>query len=1142
MSKKKLLRGRLKAAQSSEALDAMADEHPLSVSPEDLDTSVDPIGSISMDGEVPNGHAGDVNTQLLLARQRLSELEFSHSGLQKDYQALLDAKAKKDSELAALLDDNENLMNTISTINVDNKERLLALRSENDQLKAKMKEIESRANGGITEVKKSDSLFGSLFGSKPASSSGSEHPDVKKYQDEAIKLKTGADALKAEHAAKLKALQDEKDAVQKKLEASEKSHAEKDSTMATMVNTQASIANKLADAEAELLTTKSQMEAFKIELSSRPASSQQDIDAAVASIKAEKEAADLELETMKQRFADLRVEVDQEQESQRRASTDTYNLLEKQLNEAKATIDSLSSEKATLQTKLSEQRDSLLAEMAAASDKDNSAFASLRKQLDEAVAATEEIQSKSAQEIMRLQAATQVKLEQLEQERQTMADSHAKALEEVKSAAASEKALSDAALTKFTYELGEVTLKLQELEEAREKERQIWAQEKETYQQAQTALEAEKVSLETEAKQRWESANASLLEAEQQKSHLTEQLDKVSKEKAAKAKKAKSLQTIFNKAEEANKLLQDELQSLKSQISQHLEQIGKLEAEIASQSAANASISQDRDAILARLTDIKRQSDETSEALIAAEAERDELRKYQDLYENETVAHATAQSMVDSLKAQVMSLEEAAHASVTRQAEKQIEWDTTKSKLEEDLSVLRQEVDNFRDEVPMLEMRHNSMKEQLERERGRLKELEIALGLEHDKCLQLTNSKEELTEKLASTTRQLSEDLEAHKADSSKTIESLQLRLAETQAALQTAQTELISATASIEYLTSKTSALEKETETLKLTLEEKSAELDTLTSESDTRIKELEQKVSDKEMEARIAEKQNLMTIQQLKAQIKVAETVPPAKGHQKTLSTGMAPSSSAGSVPRTKLAASHNAVTPVKRDSLSHSTSASSQYTPNRTSSDADKSSHPTSSHETIPTDIEALSLRIGELTKQNFTLHEQLKVSEESRRKTEKESRLKSQWIRQNSVKLKSDTPSTPTAAGTSTPGATQMGTPVKKSSATPQQTGKEGTPKRVAPPQENGFFSSLFGSTSTPTRSTPSEDVIQKRQALGEVLEETLLQKMQLEEEIKLVSSDLDTLQRQNRLLMETLVSNSIEVPILNDTRAPTREEV
>lgn len=41
-----------------------------------------------------------------------------------DYQALMDAKAKKDAELAALLDDNENLMNTISTINVDNKERV----------------------------------------------------------------------------------------------------------------------------------------------------------------------------------------------------------------------------------------------------------------------------------------------------------------------------------------------------------------------------------------------------------------------------------------------------------------------------------------------------------------------------------------------------------------------------------------------------------------------------------------------------------------------------------------------------------------------------------------------------------------------------------------------------------------------------------------------------------------------------------------------------------------------------------------------------------------------------------------------------------------------------------------------------------
>lgn len=1031
----------------------------------------------------------------------------------------------------------------------------MALRSENDQLKAKVKELEARANGGSAEVKKADSLFGSLFGSKPTSAPTHESGDAKKYHDEAVKLKTDMEALKTEHASKIKALNDEKHVLQSKLDASEKSHAEKDSTMSNMTLKQVAIANKLADAEAQLQTTKSQMEAFKIELSSRTPPSQEEMDVAIAPLKEEKAALNAALEESKKSFEEFRVQAQQELESQRRASQDTYALLEKQMEE-------LRGEKATLVTKMAEQRDSLLAEMASASDKDNTEFVSLRKQLDEALAAKEEVQSNSSQELMRLQASTQLKLDQLEQEKRALGEELEKKVAAASSAAASDKSASDAAIEKSTFELAEKALQLQELEAAVASERVAWAQEKDALTKAREMAESEKTALEVEAKSRWESANAALLEAEQAKTALAEQLDKVTKEKAAKAKKSKALQTKLEKAEEAKKQAQDELVVAKEQMVQHGEQLGKVESELASANEANISLSQDRDAILMRLTEIKKNADHTNERLAAVENERDELHKYQELYENQSVALATAQSLVDSLRDQIKALEASAHLAVTREAEKQIEWDTTKSKLEADLAVLRQQVDNFRDEVPMLEMRYTSMKEQYERERTRLKELEIEHGNEKDKTIQLTAAKKELTEKLELTTRKLTEELEHHKSRAQLEAQDLQQKLDEKSNLLLSAQETLATTSAAHETLKTSHATIEQAFESFKSQTTEKSAEYETAASEAETRIKDLEQQVLDREMAAKIAEKQNLMTIQQLKTQLKTLESAPaPARGHQKTASAGLVSSSSASNVSRAKASGSQTGQSPTpKRDLMSSTSALSSSGTPSKLSSSANVSASASSSgtgangsagnvstsgsshaeprlpsassnaSDHLGTDIEALSKRIGELTQQNFTLNEQVKLAEEARRKAEKDSRLKSQWIRQNSPKIKGlDTPSgqaPSTATAPSTPQASASTPNAKK------MVNQEGTPKRVPPPQETGFFSSFF--SSTPTR-TPSEDQIQKRQAMGEMLEETLLQKMQLEDEIKLITSDLDTLQRQNRLLMETLVTNSIDIPMLDSKK-------
>lgn len=59
----------------------MADQLPLVVSPEDVNTSVDLNGAELTAHGSANG--GDLSSQLLIAQKRLSDLEFAKSGLEK---------------------------------------------------------------------------------------------------------------------------------------------------------------------------------------------------------------------------------------------------------------------------------------------------------------------------------------------------------------------------------------------------------------------------------------------------------------------------------------------------------------------------------------------------------------------------------------------------------------------------------------------------------------------------------------------------------------------------------------------------------------------------------------------------------------------------------------------------------------------------------------------------------------------------------------------------------------------------------------------------------------------------------------------------------------------------------------------------
>lgn len=993
----------------------------------------------------------------------------------------------------------------------------------------------SKSTGGTAEVKKADSLFGSLFGSKPTSAPSVSDGDSKKLHEEIGKLKHDMETQKTAHATALKAAQDEKLTVQSRLDASEKSHADKDAKMTTIVNMQATVANKLVDAEAQLEVTRTQLEALKIELSSRPAHDMKEIDEATAKLREELDATKAERENAIGDFSQAKADWEEERASMSRASADTCTLLEKQIQEARAETESVRNEKSALQTKLAEQREQLLAEMSAAADKDNSQFVAFRKQLDDAIAEKETAEARSS--------ALAKDLDSKSADLDTTRSQNTLLEAQLKTATEMTVTLQEQAKEKATEEESRIA-KLAQLEASlaqAQAESNNSAQQLKSMTAERDAAVEQKRALELEhstvSAQRETEHAAKHQEVEQQKTLLQEQVDKVTKEKADQLKKSKTLKTKLTKVQDEVKQATQEVTAVKELNTQHQAKIEKLEAEAASQTVAISSVSQDRDTLLARLTEIKMNSDAVSEKLIATEHERDEMAKYRDMYENEAVAHATVQSLVDSLLEKVKTLDASVQAGQSKLDEAHKEADAAKTKFVAELAVSASEIEKLNAEIAMMEQRLGSSKEQLERERAKTKDLERDLDLEKDKTLQLSTSKKEIAETLEKTTQQLTSELEEHKTRSQLENEELQRKLDETSSRLSYAQSALEETSSTLEQLKLTHATLMEEKDTMAAQHTEKTEALEKSSTEALDRIALLERQLEDKDMEAKIAEKQNLMTIQQLKAQVKTLETPQKPTAVSRTISSSLANSASTGSVPnKPKLANSQNTAAS-QAAGVARSASSSSHI---RTSSagnapSTSTASVSTSSGTSVPTDIDALSQRIGELTQQNFALSEQLKSSEEAKRKAEKDSRLKSKWIQQNSPKLKlletaSQPPSDPSS---STP------TRLAKSSGTNPQTPtnaaatpNKGTPKRA--PQEQGFFSSLFGSTSSPARTTPQEPS-ERQVAVSTMLEDTLLEKMQLEDELKLVSTDVETLQRQNRLLMETLVSHSIEVPMLENVK-------
>jgi len=973
----------------------------------------------------------------------------------------------------------------------------------------------------------------------------------------------------------LKALQDEKLSLHSRLEVSDKSHSEKDAKMTAMVNMQATVANKLVDAEAQLEVTRTQLEALKIEMSTRPTLSQKNIDEATSKLREEIQQLQAERDRTTGEFSTAKADWEQERASMRRASADTFTLLEKQIQDAKAEIEVVKSEKGALQTKLSEQREQLLAEVAAHADKDNTQFVAFRKQLDEAIAAKEEAEGKANSvakdlEIQALELTTsRSKITQLEgqltstnESKDALQSQHKEKVAEIDSINAKSSQL-EASLSQAQRELQEAA---QQLKTAIGERDAIVEQKK--------ALELERDSLVSQSAQRESDTSAKIQQVEQQRTLLQEQFDKVTKEKAEKVKKLKTFKTKLTKTQEEVKQLQQEATGSKEQIVQHKAKIEVLEGEVASQVVALSSVSQDRDSLVTRLTDIKMNSDKVTEQLITMEHERDELMKYREMYEGETVAHATAQSLVDSLQDKVKVLEASVQSGLIQLEERQKEADAMKAKFQAELAVSASEVEKLKAEIPMMEQRISSIKEQLERERAKTKELERDLDLEKDKTLQLSTAKKDLTETLENTTHLLTTELQEHKTKAQLEAEDLQRQLGETSSRLSYAQSSLEETSTRLEQLKQTHATVLEEKEAMAAEHAEKNDAFEKSSSEALERISKLEQQVQDKEMEAKIAEKQNLMTIQQLKAQVKTLETTTPTSTPQKTAvskssasssAAGMVNSASSGSISnKPRLNASQTGIgASSSQNSTGHSRSAStassSSHIRTPSSGNASSMTYATNSNATssvaaplqagggvsVPTDVDALSKRIGELTQLNFTLAEQLKAAEDAKRKAEKDSRLKSKWIQQNSPKLKllessQDSSTTPSRLAKSSD-ANTVSTPTSSSTtATPNKTSNNGTtsttsvttPKR--PPTEQGFFSSLFGSTASPSRPIQPEPS-ERQQAVTSMLEDTLLQKMQLEDELKLVSSDVETLQKQNRLLMETLVSHSIEVPMIDHVK-------
>lgn len=1037
--------------------------------------------------------------------------------------------------------------------------QILEIRKENESLKAKLTGLEASKKSGATtsapEAKTMDSIFGGFFGSKPAQPAHPETTDVKKLADEAHKAKAELEAARVDHAGRIKSLTEERAAAQAKVD-------EKEATIQKMVSIQSTVANKLIDSETALEVSKSQLQALRLELDSRsPTEETSNLKQHISEMKAQ-----LDLLSSEKMDLEKKLEIIASQPPVEAAPViDQSELINvtAQLQEAQGKVEQLQKEKIELETKI----EATLAQPAPEPvPVDDSLINGLKQQVQDLESSVTQIKTEKEELEKRLISAESAAAQPPAVEAPTIID-HSEELASLKQTITeltNAKGAAEASISEHTARIAELTASIDsksaEIESLKSSESQERdeAQKKisvllSTKDASIAALTAEIATIKAEhaaseengaREKEEEQKRADIIASEKstiiaEKAALAAQVEALTAEKTAstsEVEKERSLKVEKEQALEAatSKLAKsiEDAQAHETKISELSAQIKFLEAETTTQKSELVSISSDRDQLLARLTEVKSKSDDLEENLHTLESEVTELQK---LLEASNIAAATSTSNVDALKIETKELETKIAKMQQEHSEALQKAEAEKKQQNEEIATLRTEQDHLRTEYGLLEKRIASTKEQLDKERTKTKDLERDLDLERDKNSILTTSKKELQAAMDTSNARLTEELARERSDRKSEFEALETKFSEMESRAATTLADFSQASGSLESLQAEHTTLIQTHETLKSELEAKAEEL----SANTTKSSELEQQLIDKDMEVKIAEKQNLMTIQQLKAQIKALEekpAAPPARGHTRAVSSG-SPNSSAAPTPKIR------SVAPTPSIEVRHSPR-----------SDLSKSAAAVGSPSSSGrgSEIEEVSQRIGELSQQVFNLQEQLKVAEDARRKAEKDSRLKSQWIRQNSPKLqaalaseqndggdatttssrtpqKSDSVGTVPQAKKTPAGAPRSGSLVQSPASGANAGSSANTPKRKQP-AEQGFFSTLFGS-SPAHRNPEPERLTEHQQSTGAMLEETLLAKMVLEEDMKIMSTDLETLQKQNRLLMETLVSNAIEVPVL-----------
>lgn len=266
--------------------------------------------------------------------------------------------------------------------------------------------------------------------------------------------------------------------------------------------------------------------------------------------------------------------------------------------------------------------------------------------------------------------------------------------------------------------------------------------------------------------------------------------------------------------------------------------------------------------------------------------------------------------------------------------------------------------------------------------------------------------------------------------------------------------------------------------EQLEEELQAERAIVDQLKDEYDGRVASLEQQLKDREMEFKIAEKQNLRAIKDLQTRLKIGHSLGAAGSAHGTPVRSNSGSTLTASAPSTPTPSAPGTPRRISDDSISSGTPGS-------------KSQH--------QLDIEAMGTRIGGLQDKNFKLEEKCNALLAEVSSLNDELEVKSRLIRKQSAMLKNRTVNSGPASS-----PVSHGSPVRANSLTPN--GKAGTPGRGTPgrgtPTSEGSVSrassvsflpgvvtSLFGSSQPEPIAPPQEE--EAAATMGNVLEETLL---------------------------------------------------